>query len=754
MMPARTLESALILSTTARRTALLGAAAVLALTAAAPAWAAETAPADNEVAEITITAQKREEKLQDVPLSVAVVQGETLDSLKMNEATDISKVAPSVTFINSAGPRNFGFFVRGIGTSTFAAETIEGSTGYVLDGVVLGQSGSALADLPDIQRLEVLRGPQGTLFGKNASAGVINIVTKRPAKEMEVHLSGSWAWPDNERKISGYVSGPITDTLRFSISGRRNKRDGIIDNVFDGRKFNDRNDGGVRGKLEWAPNEALTATATADYYKRSADCCLWTFASIGGAPGAPETLALAAGIVPGPDNFKQNLNGDVFSDSKSYGTSLQIDYQLGGGYTFTSISAYRRWFTKDGLDSDSAPVNLLDVNFAFLKQNQVSQELRIASPTGGFIDYVAGLYYFETGVHSASTQIFATVPLPFFYRLAVIDAETRNMAAFGQANINISDKFRLIAGARVLKEKVEADKYRDDARLKLHDSATASKSDSALVWRLGAQYDVTDDANLFATVTRGYKGGGYDTNIGVGTLRNVLPEKPTNYEIGVRTSWPALRLIANATVFFEKIEGYQSAGRDPLTATYPISNGQAKTRGVEFELMGRPFQDIDFTARLSGSYVDARWGKFANAPCFGGQTVAEGCIGGVAQDLTGARLPFSPMWQVNFGTHYETAIGETWKLTTDTNTSYRSKLLIAFPNNPRTEQKGYTIVDAAVGVGPTDGRWKASVFAKNLFDKDYRAAMFSTPFGNARSLSQFQVYESQRVVGVAVDLDF
>ncbi|MBX3484326.1 TonB-dependent receptor [Phenylobacterium sp.] len=750
MMLANGVESALFQVTRSRRALLLAAAG--AALVATPA--AAQADGDNVIAEVTITAQKRAENVQDVPLSVAVVQGEALEALKLNEATDIAKVAPSVTFINSAGPRNFGFFVRGIGTSTFAAETIEGSTGYVLDGVVLGQAGSALADLPDIERLEVLRGPQGTLFGKNASAGVINIVTRRPSKELDIRLSGSWAWPDDERKISGYVSGPITDTLRFSLSGRRNKRDGIIDNVFDGRKFNDRNDGGVRGKLEWEPSDDLTATFTADYYRREADCCLWTFAQIGGAPSAQEALAAAAGIVAGTGNFKQNINGDVFANGKNYGASLQVDYELGGGFTLTSISAYRRWFTKDGLDSDSSPLDNLDVNFAFLKQSQVSQELRVASPTGGFVDYVAGLYYFETDVHSASTQLFATVPLPFFSRLAVIDAQTRNIAAFGQANINVSDSFRLIAGARVLNEKVEADKNRLDVRFGGRDSATASKSDDAVVWRLGAQYDVTDDVMAFATVTRGYKGGGYDTNIGVGTLRDVRPEKPTSYEFGVRSRWPDLRLVANATVFFGKVKDYQSAGRDPVTATYPIANGEAKTRGVEFEVIARPFDDIDFTLRAGGAYVDAEWGDFPNAPCFGGQTLAEGCIGGVQQDLTGARLPFSPMWQGNIAGHYETPVANDWRLTVDANLSFRSDALIAFPNNPRTEQDGYSIFDMAVGVGPQDGRWKASVFAKNLFDQDYRAAMFSTPFGNARSLSQFQVYESQRVVGVALDLDF
>ena len=228
MMLASKGESAPILQVAFRRAALLAAAAGVALTAGAPAVAADST--GNEVAEITVTAQKREENLQDVPLSVAVIQGEALEALRLNEATDISKVAPSVTFLNAAGPRNFGFFVRGIGTSTFAAETIEGSTAFVLDGVVLGQAGSALTDLPDIERLEVLRGPQGTLFGKNASAGVINIVTRRPSKTFEFRASGAGPGPTTSGS-SAPTSRGRSPTLWRSRSGRRNKRDGIIDNA-------------------------------------------------------------------------------------------------------------------------------------------------------------------------------------------------------------------------------------------------------------------------------------------------------------------------------------------------------------------------------------------------------------------------------------------------------------------------------------------------------------------------------------------
>ncbi|MGH6616817.1 TonB-dependent receptor [Sphingomonas sp.] len=731
---------------------------------------AQDAPAPKPSAQedgndIIVTAQRRDENLQDVPLSVAVVGNAQLSALKFNETSDLQYLVPSVTLISAAGPRNFGFFIRGIGTSTFSSEAIEGSTAYVLDGVVLGQSGASVTDLPDVERIEVLRGPQGTLFGKNASAGVVNVVTKRPSKEFEGRASVSWAWPDNDRRFTAYVSGPITDTLRFSLSGRRNVRDGYIRNIYDGRKLNNRDEFGFRGKLEYEPSSDLTITAIGDYFKRTSDCCIWTLAEVAGTPLAisPEGKALAAGIVPGRGNLEQNVDGDVFSNARSKGFSLQGDYRFGDGYTLTSITAWRAWQSHDGLDSDSSPDNLLNVNFTDFNQHQFSQELRLASPTGGTIDYVLGAYYFDSDVISRSTQVFTSVPFNFFSRRVRIAAETRNMAVFGQANINLAERFKLIAGARVVNERVHVDKDRFDPRNNVRDAASADKETTALVWRAGAQYDFNKDANVFATVTRGFKGGGFDTNIGNGILREVAPERPTNYELGLRTYWPEQRLTLNATFFYTRVSNYQTAGRDPIAQTYPIVSSQAKTRGVEFDVAWRPLDPTDLTLTLGGAYVDAEWGRFRNAPCFGGQTVGEGCellpgappgSAGIQQDLTGKPLPFSPHWQFNLGGSYGVALSDDLKLHFDLGASYRSEQLIAFPNNPRARQEGYTLVNAAIALAGKDDHWKLSVYAKNLLDKDYVVAMFSTPFGAARSLSQFRPYESRRSIGLSLDVGF
>ncbi|MGV3482508.1 MAG: TonB-dependent receptor [Sphingobium sp.] len=732
---------------------VVGAGGVFAL----PAQAQQTDEDAARTGEIIVTAQKREEALQDVPISIAVVGGETLDKLQLNAATDLQYIVPGLSSPAQSGPRNFGFFIRGVGTNTFSSETIEPSTAYVVDGVVMGQSGATLVDLPDIARIEVLRGPQSTLFGKNASAGVINIVTRRPSDTLEFRAGISAAWPNDDIHAYGYLSGPLADSLRFSVSGRRSVREGYIRNLPDGRRFNNRDEYGFRGKLEWQPSDRLRATLIGDYWKSNANCCIWTverFATPGPPATAPflfEAPAIARlGMNPGRGNQFQTINGDVFAKVKSYGASFQLDYEL-GDHTLTSISGWRGFETLDGLDSDSSTDNFLDVNFGKHKQDQISQELRIASPTGGFIDYVAGLYYFRQTVDSFTRQLFPGLFfLPFFNREVYVDVATRNMAAFGQANLHPTDRLTLTLGARWLTEKQTVGKSRTDTLTLATDSARVSGKDDALTWRLGMEYEFTPDIMAFAAVTRGYKGGGFDSNIAVQPLLPVGPERPTSYEIGLRTSVPNAGLTFNVTGFYADIKGYQTASRDPIALTFPLTNGDAKTRGFEAELSWQPVKGKDFYLTGGVAYTNAEWGDFPGAPCAGGQSAAQGCIGGV-QDLTGKPLPFAPKWAFNIGADYAQPIGGDLKIGGTINYNYRSKQMIGFPNAVDAIEPGYGLLGGAISLSDVNDAWKVSVFGKNLTDENFRTFAFNSSNG---TLNQYRVYESRRIIGVAFDVAF
>lgn len=714
--------------------------------------------------DIIVTAQKREEALQDVPISIAVVGGDTLDDLKLNSSTDLQYVVPGLVSPAQSGPRNFGFFIRGVGTNTFSSETIEPSTAYVIDGVVMGQSGATLVDLPDIERIEILRGPQSTLFGKNASAGVINIVTRRPSDKLTFRAGISAAWPHDDIHAYGYVSGPVADTLRFSVSGRRSVRDGYIKNLADGRDLNNRDEFGFRGKLEWEPSTALRATLIGDYWETDSNCCIWTVARFGPAPGFTTVPPLfdfelpsvaLQGPVPGRSNQTQNIGGDVFTKAKSYGASLQLDWDI-GGHTLTSISAWRGFETIDGLDSDSSTADFLDVNFGDHIQDQISQELRIASPTGGFVDYVAGVYYFRQTVDSFTRQLFPTLFfLPFFNREVDVDVTTRNMAVFGQANFNISDQLTVTLGGRLLDEEQTVSKSRIDTITLATDSASVNGSDTAFTWRGAIEYKITPDIMAFASVSRGYKGGGFDSNIAIQALLPVGPEKPTSYEVGLRTAIPEAGLTFNITGFHADIDGYQTAARDPVTLTFPLTNGDAKTQGFEAEVNWRPMRETDFFLTAGVAYTDAEWGDFPNAPCTAGQTAEQGCDRtnpfSPVQDLTGQPLPFAPKWAFNIGADYAQPIGDSLKISTTVNFNYRSQQVIGFPNGPDMNEPGYGLLGGAIALGDINDRWKISVFGKNLTDEEFRTFNFNLSNGG---LLQYRVYESRRIIGAALDLAF
>ena len=718
---------------------------------------ASAADSDRLLETVTVTAQKREERLQDVPVSVAVVSADSLGAFDLNQATDLAYLVPGVGVSNSAGPRSFGFFIRGVGTTSFASESIESSSAYVVDGVVTGQAGAALSDLPDIERIEVLRGPQGTLFGKNASSGVINVITKPPSDTFGASLKASYSDPDNETKLAGFITGPINNDVRYLVSARTNQRDGFVKNLADGRDLNDRNDWGVRARVDLSGGENLDVSVIADYWKREADCCIWTLRSVGTPASVGELEQIAAGAQFGEENDTQNIDGGVFSDVNTGGISLQADYRFGSGYTFTSISAFRSWHTVDGLDTDNRPVNTFNVNFADFKQLLYTQEFRITSPKEQFIDYVAGAFYYYSDVESESQQLQPLLTTPFANRIWDVVASTENMAVFGQANVNFTDDFRLIVGGRYLREVGIAETFRVDPVNNLNQAfGPGNLTDEATLWRFGLQYDFTDDVSAFATATRGYKGGGWNAPAGASLLR-VEPEKPTNYELGLRSVFPNAGVMLNVTGFYQTVDDYQVTARQPDNAgSFLLLNAaEVLTQGVEVEMIYRPLRATDLSFIGSLAYTDGKFDSFPTAPCYRGQTAATGCNGNI-QDMSGKQLPYAPEWNVSLNSHYGMDLGASGlDLQFDLGVSYRTEAPANSPDDPSTYQDGYPIINAAITLASSGNRWRASLFGKNLTDERFATRIFTTPSTTGvNAYAQYVPYEAQRVVGLSLEVNY
>ena len=738
----------------------------LVLAAAAMPASAQTisAEADDSVAEIVVTAQKRTQSLKEVPLSVAVVSGAQLESRNLTEISQLQTATPNFSFQGGNNPRGAGLTVRGVGTNNFSS-AIEGSVGIVIDGVVIGRQGAGFTDLFDIQRIEVLRGPQGTLFGKNASAGVLSIVTADPKQDWEGRIQASYGSFD-ERILRASVTGGITSNLAMRLSGYVTKRDGYIENRFDSRRFNDRDEWGLRGKLRWDPADNVRVTLSGDYSRRDASCCIWTLRSFGSNAGL-RTTATAAGIVPGPDNRRVNLDGPVFIRQDAYGAALQVELEAANGLTLTSITAHRWWNAADNNDADQQPLPILNLNNGDSKQRQFTQELRLASPATGTLQWVAGLFLFDQDYDLTNAQrgTFGS-PLPPGVELSrqiFVENDTLNMAPFADASLYLSDRFNLFAGARLNIEQLDT-RFRRGAlpgttQLGTVVNQQARRSDTYVTWRAGAQFRPTEAVVLYASVARGFKGGGFNALQDSPQLRTVSPEIPTSYEFGIKSELFDRRLRLNITAFRTDFRNFQAQAVAPDangTLVFDVINaGSLRTQGVEADLDFR--LGNGFSVMAAAAYTDATYTNFTGAPCYAGQTAALGCIGTGAtarQDLTGKPLALAPEFTASASIGYESALGAAGlKGFAQLSYAYRSRSFTALNLDPRTIQPGYGLADAQIGIRHADDRWRLWVWGKNLGNQRFAETIFASPLDGAGT-SQFIPMTAMRQFGITGEVRF
>lgn len=455
--------------------ALLGTTAAYAQEAVAPVE-------DDAPAEIVVTAQKRSERLQDVPVAVSVVSGSALEAQGKVSLEGAVNLVPSFNFLKSGTTLNQSLFLRGVGTATFSIAG-EPSVSTVVDGVVFSRSGEAFSELVDVDRMEVLRGPQGTLFGKNASAGVINIVSKRPTRDLGGYAEAGY-FTGNEYRLRGAVNLPVSDSIRTRLNGFYSKYDGNITNVgvAGNPKVNGWEHYGGRLAVDIDISPSVTLMLNADYHKNKDNCCAEVIGTlpIVGATGATTTNPSQAAL-PTPDGDRtravaQNLITQTLETG--YGFSAQLDAEV-GGQTFTSITAYRNWENTEIRDGDFLPAAYIGFNQLHDTGPQTgdtfSQEFRLTSPGRQFFDYVIGAYYSEANSRRIFTRndivcTSAVTPAPTALTpctsplaaasttpsgSADFGSVFKNLAFFGQGTLNISDRFRVIGGIRYTADQLD-----------------------------------------------------------------------------------------------------------------------------------------------------------------------------------------------------------------------------------------------------------------------------------------------------------
>lgn len=718
---------------------------------------------DPTFAEIVVTAQRRAENLRDVPIAITVVDGASIRESGANQLSDITQRAPSLNFTATPGVPNFA--IRGVGTNSFDYG-IESAVGIAVDDVNITLPRFVpLNSLADVERVEVLRGPQGLLFGKNTTAGLISITTARPELGHYGTSGRVQIGERNQVQSQAVVNVPLGQTAALRLVGGYQYQKTATQLVGPGRLDPVRRYFGT-AKLLWEPTDRLSVYAIADYQSNSGIEAYSTIRKFGGndptpipavlRPLAPPNFVFtqntALGVVASPTNNRTAVgSNDIVRDERSFGAQVTTSYDA-GAFAVTSVTAYRDLTARANNDVDQTPVPFFDTNIANSKSHQFSQELRINNTGGELLEYTAGLYYFRQHIEAQILQagtfgVFAaSAPL----RLSPVngqsnfDYSTKSYAAFAQITLNATPELRLIAGGRYTRDEIDSTTtvtaVQNVCNLvtfllsggqrcigQLAGPITAVRRNDGFSGRVGAEYQL-GAANFYATYTRGYKGPAVSSAAGVAFAVN--PETVDAYEIGAKADLFGRRLTLNIAGFINDFNNFQAQVFDPTLngglGSFRTGNAsKLRTRGIEAEALFRPARGI----MLSGgvTWLDTEYGTY-NVACYFGQTTSQGCsLPGPSFNAAGSPLVGASTWTTSLAASVEQPVSENVKVFINADWRYRSRFYYAI-NDPSTIQPGYSVVNAAIGLADVGDHARLSVFVRNLFDQRYAAAIFPGNF--------------------------
>lgn len=723
---------------------------------------------DPSNAEIIVTATRREQRLQDVPISVTAVGAQDIANSGLKEVTDIQYLAPNITFSATNPVSNGGGYqIRGVGTQTYDSG-VEQTVGLVVDGVVIGLSRDPGATgFADIERVEVLRGPQGTLFGKNSSAGVIQVITRRPqlgASTLDLDLQYG---ERQDRLARATVNVPIGDTAAIRVSGFSNGQDGAIPYALShGRQVGDRRNEGVRAKILWEPSGGLSFLMTSEYQKGFArDAQI--LQSLGTSALFNSQFSRFP-LKPGPDTYVSFIDGDWTAETRLLGASLQADVDV-GEHRLTSITAWRSLDTLQLSDIDNSPANVFNNSDGGVDSEQFTQEIRLTSPGGKRLEYVLGLYYYETENGGWAAQYGNYYGL--FGRPVVVGGgrrdsvnNVRSMAAFGSATFALTDSLKLIGGLR----------YTDDRNrgelivtplpfpavpLGVLPNYSGSVSADNLSGRVGLQFQPSRDVMVYATYATGFKGPAIDGTGGI--IREVRPETVESWEVGAKTSFLDGRGTLNLALYTSDFSNFQAQTFD-ITITPPafyLSNaGLLRARGVELETSFRITPKLRVSA--GGAYSDATFRDYIGT-CYPGQpisgTVGVGCyvVPGTTTTVANYRgfsLPNAPKWSFVLRADYRQPVGGEMTFDAGVNYAWRDETL-AVIGDPKSQITDYGLLNGTIGIGAQNGAWRFGIYARNLLNKHF-SAPYASGVINPGGYSRIVMPEAFRTIGASASFHF
>ncbi len=749
--------------------AIQSAVALLVLSAGNTAYAQDAvgappvANAEEGVNKVVVTARRREETLQDVPVSVTAFSADQLSKVATPDITALATALPNTTLKASRATNStLTAFIRGVGQADPLAG-FESGVGIYIDDIYLARPQAAVADIYDVERIEVLRGPQGTLYGRNTIGGAVKYVTRKLAPQTDARLRAT-VGEYGQKEIVATVSTPVSDTARIGGTFARFKRDGFGKNLTTGGENYDKDVTAARLSAEFTPTQDLFIRIAGDVTQDDSSPKNGHRLIVGRTSGAP--------ILSNVFDTRANLMKAIGKDQevKAHGVSATVEYTLNNEWTFKSITASRKDKSYAPIDFDSLAVVDMEVP-ALYTNEQFSQEFNLTY-TGDRLQGVAGIYYIDANAFNKfDTILGGAVPTSTF---TSGDIDTKAWAIYADGSYNVTDAFSVSLGGRytvderdaeVLRQIYLGDKgspglgnagailFRTDTDLR---GGVLHRKDKKFTPRVALSYKVNADHNVYASYSEGFKGGGFDprlnvvgTRIPLATARaGYAPETIETYELGLKSAFNGGRITTNAAVFYSDYQDVQipgsvaidtnGDGRDDSFAGVTTNAGKAKIKGAELEAVA----NITPNFMVAGmySYIDAEYKEYISAGV------------NVASQRTFQNTPKN---SANLRFNYDIPLpiaGRTGKLSLIGSASYKGATA-QFETASLLDQESYKLYDASIVWTRTDGKIRAGIHGKNLSDKHYKTGGYLFPtLGNEGTLTAF--YGNPRQVSATLEYRF
>lgn len=726
-----------------------------------PAFAQEGAgePA-NDRGDIVVTARKRQESILKVPVVETVISAEQLTKTQVTDIRNVVTQVPGLQVGNNVltvGPQ---ISLRGVGTSALDAG-VDQSVSLNIDGLQFTQGATFNVGLFDMSQIEVLKGPQALFYGKNSPGGVISIRTADPTSEVEVIGRAAYEFRAREKSTELILSGPVTETLGLRIAGRYSDDDGYFRNYAtalpgtgardpSSTRYNQRNEYIIRGTAVWKPTNEFSARLKINNARSKV---LGGSAPYGGCPdgtGAPAGIPFinpnddckidrVAYIVELDPAFWPNIrnNGRPFLTTRQTFGTLELAYASESGINLTSTTGYFHT-TVDGMlngvnSGYAGPTLIADNHF---KRRDVTQELRIESDfTDKPVNYLLGLYYQNASLYN---RVFVggntAYGLPGTLTAGINDVSVESTSIFGQLRWQVVPELEVAFGARWTDEKRHDDGYRMTSLIATPTQITLVNPDLAssnVSPELTVTYTPTDTFTVFGALKQGYKSGSFimTSPPSVGVDNSFGDERVRGGEIGFKSRLADNQFNVNAAFYYYKYAGLQVGANEIAQGGIPvirtINAASSKVYGIDFDVAYFP-RDIDgLSAKLGVNWNKARFEKFDNAQCIGGQTIADGCNlllnpnTGLysAQDLSGQPLPKAADWQINGSIDYDLPVGDDMTLGFSVNGQYSSKFLRTLGKRDDFYQPAFAKIGASVSLKGKNDAWEVALIGTNLTDK-------------------------------------